>query len=305
MTSVRLPWMRLLTSPVHAFQRLPFVTRGLADELLRAADGEGRVDVGQDEAPHVVLMRMLGAHPKERRAVKGALEELITHGFVRHEGPHLVLLTPDADATRARPKRDKSTTSAEHERDVSATRARHANGLTSTESFNTGPGEVEERGREEREIEERGENNTQTRARARVVAPPAVDALEYTKRELDRAATLLTVSYAKRYEIAAGALWGGLGKSKPDIRSVAAWSLATARKQSLEPDAVIVELLDRVFAATGWLADNRWPWAAIAKDPAGVGLRSKSKSGPAPARQHHEFNDDDPDVIWGPREATQ
>lgn len=88
-------------------------------------------------------------------------------------------------------------------------------------------------------------------------------------RERDAAQRALGVAYAKRYEVQAGAPWMAYGPNEREIASVAGWALSHAEKTGASVAEVAETLMAGVFADP-WMSDakRRWPWKAIAKDPA-------------------------------------
>ncbi len=111
----KLSWRKLLSDPPSAWMRLPLITRGVGDELLRAVDADGEIDCGT-EAPAVVVCRLAAAHPRERRRVAEAIDELVAAGFfalvVSDTGSRaLCMQLPDISLARvpeASPKRARS-----------------------------------------------------------------------------------------------------------------------------------------------------------------------------------------------------
>lgn len=76
-------WVKLHREETVAFGSLPVLTRGLAAELLKICDQKTGVLVkGADDWEGLVCMR-LGAHPKERKAVRSALRQLVASGYIR------------------------------------------------------------------------------------------------------------------------------------------------------------------------------------------------------------------------------
>lgn len=80
---------------------------------------------------------------------------------------------------------------------------------------------------------------------------------------VERARKHLTTGYQRRYEAAVGEPWFGASKAHTDIGTCAALVAAKPDRLAERADA----LLDAVFAEP-WLTSRRWPWGAIARDPA-------------------------------------
>jgi hypothetical protein len=78
---VTLAWRKLLSNPPAEWQRMPMVTRGIGNEVLRLLDSDGEIECSGEE-PWAVVCRITGAHPNERRRVRDALDELVREGFL-------------------------------------------------------------------------------------------------------------------------------------------------------------------------------------------------------------------------------
>ncbi|WP_053230837.1 hypothetical protein [Sandaracinus amylolyticus] len=74
-------WRKLLSNPPTAWKRLPLITRGVGDEILRALDDDGEIDCGSEDHTAVVC-RLTAAHPKERRRICQAVAELVRERFL-------------------------------------------------------------------------------------------------------------------------------------------------------------------------------------------------------------------------------
>lgn len=131
-------YRRLYVIERGSFARLPALCRGLAAELLKLCDDEGRIDVG-DEAPVAVVCRMLGAHTGERRLIREYLPDLIRDGYIAHEGRALVVRNfaaaqhpcRDEESTKpARVGRESTTNATRTEHESDASRARVGNEST-------------------------------------------------------------------------------------------------------------------------------------------------------------------------------
>ena len=292
--SRKLAWRKLLSDPPSAWQRLPLITRGVGDEILRAVDSDGEIDCGTEQ-PAVVVCRLTAAHPRERRRVAEAVEELIAEGFLRIEArdgstilavqlPDLSLAAkapksvrsgpgPNHERARTEPEARANPTRSEPEPDVNRARTEPEVGPNSAESFGSGSGE-EKREEERREEKRREEINSPTRrgglsrpcsrARARE-APTRPDPRPPDDRPpLERARSTLSVGYARHYERECGDLWQGMGANGQAIRDVAAWCAASNPD---EPEAAAELVLAGMFADS-WMRERRWPWGPVAKDPA-------------------------------------
>ena len=113
--------------------------------------------------------------------------------------------------------------------------------------------------------------------------PPSVHVVEPEPDDSDDARAALIRGYAARYERAANDLWQSSGKSRADITTVAAYVVASARASNRAWQAICDEVLDGVFA-DAWMAEKRWPWAQIAKDPAKYRVHVTGAAGPVQTR---------------------
>lgn len=254
----RLPWRKLLTNPPLSWQLLPVVTRGIGTEILRHLDNSLSLPIGT-ETPHVAVCRMLGAHVRERRTVKAAIDELIKRGLLVLEGDDearcLKARIPDLeeyeDTTVARRQRDTDTTVARQCDDSGTTMARQPNRLNSTESFNTTPvDKIRE--------EEIREEHTEARARVSVLSGLSSG----LSSNLDSVVRELTRGYQARYEKHANDAWMAAAQNRREIQSVAAYVAAVPGETS----EVVADVLDGFFASE-WATKERWPWRALAKNP--------------------------------------
>lgn len=167
-------WRKLLSNPPPDWQRLPLLTRGVGNEILRALDAEGEIECGTED-PMAVVCRVTAAHPKERRRVREAVEELVAEGWltidvvggrsvIRGHLPDLATRkrkatprAPETPPTGTDGARSVSGTCAEDARSVRGEGPERAlsvpgNAPNSAESLNTGP--VEEKREEEKREEE-------------------------------------------------------------------------------------------------------------------------------------------------------
>ncbi len=77
----REPWRKLYTRRDAEWLSMPLSARGLADELLKYTDDEGRIFIGSEPAGRA-LSRLLGAHAHEYRRVSSDVATLLLNGFV-------------------------------------------------------------------------------------------------------------------------------------------------------------------------------------------------------------------------------
>jgi len=288
-STMQLPWRKLIANPSTTFARLPLITRGVADEILRLVDDEGRIDL-RESKPKLSLMLLMGVHPRERRRVLEAIDELELEGLIAFDGGTLQLRTTDSELTVKRPRTDRETTANVRRNDRERTPALREVEPKAAQPLNSAPGE-QSRAEEE---QSREEENTDPGSDAAPpepvsVAPEIRSVFEHwcavfakppnTKLTKDRAAK---VRARLRDGYTADALKQAIdGCSKSD------WHLGANDRQTPFTDLV-----------------------TICKSPAAVdshsarltgsGVRQMPK-GVAPARKHEEFNDDDPDEIWGPK----
>lgn len=186
----KLTWRQLLSNPPSAWQRLSLLTRGVGDELLRALDGNGELDCGRDD-PFAVVCRITGAHPRERRRVREAIDDLIRERFLvlidrggervlRGQLPDLSTGRAPLEAsprpTQSEPESDPKRTQSEPEPDVKLTRSEPEVASNSSESFNVDP---ESREEERREENRRGEESERRAREAPLFTPAAIVESEY------------------------------------------------------------------------------------------------------------------------------
>lgn len=153
MSRSTMPWRQLLTNPPSNWQRLTLLSRGVGDEVLRALDSDGEIQCG-GESPAVVVCRLTAAHPRERRRVAEALDELahagflsIANGVIRGHFPDLAARpkktasAPEASAesTRSEHDADPESTRSEPEASVNPTRSQPGVEPNSAQSLNSGP----------------------------------------------------------------------------------------------------------------------------------------------------------------------
>ncbi len=93
----RWPWRKLYCVATGPFASLPIYVRGLAAELLRYTDSEGRIWVGE-ENPVSALARLMGAHTSDRRMLRRDIPLLIKEGYLARAGGYLVLRDAQAAA---------------------------------------------------------------------------------------------------------------------------------------------------------------------------------------------------------------
>lgn len=106
-----------------SFAQLPLVTRAIAAEILKLTNDDGVISVG-DRAPWEAVCFALGATRGDRRVVKRAMEELLSDGYVIHDGQTLTVPNfprfqgatteprpdPEATTTVQRRSTDRATT---------------------------------------------------------------------------------------------------------------------------------------------------------------------------------------------------
>lgn len=289
----RLQWRKILSTPSTRFLLLGGQARCLASELLRYVDADGGIDVGLLD-PVTAVWRLIGARKDERRWLKAATVELADAGFLEHAGHRIVLRTPDVlgaepEPTRHRPGTDLRPTRSRAGAELVPTRDRAGAGDLPKSAQPLDPAPTEEK-REEEKREDKKEENTEhagvETASLRRVFDHWVGAVKRdparTKLTRDRAAKIrgrLREGYTPEDLMRA---IDGCAKSE--------WHMGANDRQTPFNDLTTIcrsaETVDRHIAH-------------LTAPP-----RKPGKGGPAPARAHHEFNDDDPDVIWGPRGGT-
>lgn len=281
----KLAWRQLLSDPPSAWMRLPLLTRGVGDEILRAVDANGEIDCGS-EPPATVVCRLAAAHPRERRRIVEAVQELIDARFLRldqgDQGAVLCVQLPDLSLARA-PERHPNRTRTEPEPNVEPARSEPEPNVELTrtqpeiepntaESLESSP--VEKR-REEKKTEEEEERKPETPPRT-IDESSRPSELAEAERLVDQAQSLLLRGYQARYEAAAGDLWMGAGRVLTDVRTCARWCAA---RGTAELDGRAEKLLDGMFdARRDRFAAARWPWSWVARNP------DEFASAPAPAR---------------------
>lgn len=182
----KLVWRKLASDPTPEWQQLPILTRGVADEIMRRLDPENGIDCSDGVDPHEAVCMVTGAHPRERRRVREAIDELVRGRWLVLHGRRWLAFFPDLGKTR--PSSERATPG----RDGAATEQRRSNPLTtqtptdeinSANTHETHTDSTLRREEKRREEESRGE---ETRApegpvesRSRVV--------EALRREADRA----------------------------------------------------------------------------------------------------------------------
>lgn len=138
------PWRRLAVSPSSDWTRLSLLTRGVGVELYRAADESGRISLG-GEAPTQVVCRLLAAHPRERRRVAEAIDDMLRAGWLGVSGDALTVHVGDPEPTRSEPEASPKLTRSEPEADVKPARSEPDNRPNDAESFNGTPRALSER----------------------------------------------------------------------------------------------------------------------------------------------------------------
>lgn len=80
-----LHWVKLWRAESSSFAQLPLVTRGIAAELLKICDRDGRIFVG-NKKPWDAIAFALGANQGDRRALRSAIPELVADGYLVEDG---------------------------------------------------------------------------------------------------------------------------------------------------------------------------------------------------------------------------
>lgn len=93
---------------------------------------------------------------------------------------------------------------------------------------------------------------------------PSGGLVEDSERIVEGAHRALLSGYQRRYEAAVHDVWLGADRAHRDIRACARWAVARGAEHV---EGRVEQLLDGVFADAR-LAEERWPWAWVAKDPA-------------------------------------
>lgn len=262
-------WRKLLLSPPPEWQRLALLTRGVGDELLRALDANNEIDCGAEDAIGVVC-RITGAHPKERRRVREAIEELEREGFIDlvSEGGrnlirgHLPDVAPGRRRAREAPRTSTSRASDVHQPCTSEDGAvpgacperAHtppASGPNPAQLLNTDP--VEKRREEERREEER------ERARDGVIEVlPALDG------RAKRIRGAVVVAYQRLWHADPNrGPWPGPGRAAPDLDA-----MAQALASRDDGEAYAIRAVEAYFASPDpFVKRIRWSLAHLARDP--------------------------------------
>lgn len=83
-------YRRLFVLERGSFARLPALCRGLAAELLKLCDDQGRINIGKED-PAAVVCRALGAHAGERRMIRVYIPMLVEDGYLERGESHLAI----------------------------------------------------------------------------------------------------------------------------------------------------------------------------------------------------------------------
>ena len=129
----RWPWRKLYLTEQGSFGLLPLMVRGVAAELLKICDDDGVIECGSSSLA-VVVSRRLGAHDKEKRALRGMLDALIKDGYLAPSGSTAWQIVNFRVAQRPRRGGDGEgqRSSAEHQDDASTTPARRQQDVSTT-----------------------------------------------------------------------------------------------------------------------------------------------------------------------------
>lgn len=93
-------WRKLYVRIEASWLALPVSARGLGDELLKYADDEGVIPIG-NEAPGAAVARIVSAHPNERKRVNADVADLLKDGFlVAVKGGLVIRNLPAAQSRR-------------------------------------------------------------------------------------------------------------------------------------------------------------------------------------------------------------
>lgn len=269
-----LQWRQLLTNPPTSWTRLPVLVRGVGDEVLRHLDATAEIDCGNEAIADVVL-RLIAAHPRERKMVRSCLRQLVEARFLvietRPSGRFLCGSLPDISVGQPRREDPPPQTEDPPKEAVTDLHGGATESLTSPVTitqpiamFPSNPAESHDRGpTEKRREEEKREEDREPRARDALGQSPFVD----QDRLVWAAKQALIAGYKKRYFAATKEIWTGEDEdvNKRAIKTCARWA---ASKGEAEMQGRVDRLLDRVFAPDSRIASYQWPWKFIAEDPA-------------------------------------
>lgn len=90
---IRGRWVKLVVEGSASWRRLPLAVRSIGYAVSTVVDEDGSLECG-DERPADVLVRLLAAHPDERKLVRALLAKLAAAGFLVVEGQRARLLDP-------------------------------------------------------------------------------------------------------------------------------------------------------------------------------------------------------------------
>lgn len=90
---IRGRWVKLVVEGSASWRRLPLAVRSIGYAVSTVVDEDGSLECG-DERPADVLVRLLAAHPDERKLVRALLAKLAASGFLVVDGPRARLLDP-------------------------------------------------------------------------------------------------------------------------------------------------------------------------------------------------------------------
>jgi hypothetical protein len=255
------PWVKLWRDERGSFAQLPLYTRALAAELLKLADADGRIGLG-NKPPAEAICWAMGATRSDRRLVARDVALLLADGYLEHdeEGCALVISgwskwqTDGLDPTTKRSRRSNEPTTTEQRTDHEAvtTVSRPSNDRVTTEqrpSNETGPKYLKTGLSKTQEGE--GEGEVDKRERESVRAP---DPISIVKRV-----------YQARYERRWNDAFFGFDSAHRQLQAIAAW----ASRQPEGTEAAMHRLIDgadrQERLTTG---GNRWPLRWLAEDPA-------------------------------------
>lgn len=90
---IRGRWVKLVVEGSASWRRLPLAVRSIGYAVSTIVDEDGSLECG-DERPADVLVRLLAAHPDERKLIRALLAKLVASGFLVVEGQRARLLDP-------------------------------------------------------------------------------------------------------------------------------------------------------------------------------------------------------------------
>lgn len=95
---IRGRWVKIVVEGSASWRRLPLAVRSIGYAVSTVVDEDGSLECG-DERPADVLVRLLAAHPDERKLVRALLAKLSAAGFLIVEDGRARLLDPSQTPT--------------------------------------------------------------------------------------------------------------------------------------------------------------------------------------------------------------